>query len=139
MPDSDYKSLCAELLVALKSWSPLGGGPLECWEDREEEADLIARAEVLLDQPEPTAPTDEESDAFAIVQKRLEQLAGDQQLMIYRWPEAREWDIHHTNPSTSVQLGEVDGKYGCIGRTLEEAVCGLAEQLLSDAAELESQ
>jgi hypothetical protein len=59
MTDPDYRALCAELLVALKSWSPHGGGPLECWEDREEEAALIARAEVLLDQPEP-APTDEE-------------------------------------------------------------------------------
>jgi hypothetical protein len=54
------RALCAELLVALKSWSPHGGGPLECWEDREEEAALIARAEALLDQPEPVAPTDEE-------------------------------------------------------------------------------
>jgi hypothetical protein len=57
---TDYRALCADLLVALKSWSPHGGGPLECWEDREEEAALIARAEVLLDQPEPVAPTDEE-------------------------------------------------------------------------------
>jgi hypothetical protein len=56
---TDYRALCTELLVALKSWSPHGGGPLECWEDREEEAALIARAEALLDQPEP-APTDEE-------------------------------------------------------------------------------
>jgi hypothetical protein len=56
---TDYRPLCAELLVALKSWSPHGGGPLECWEDREEEADLIARAEAELAQPEP-APTDEE-------------------------------------------------------------------------------
>ena len=50
---SPYRALCAELLVALKSWSPHGGGPLECWEDREEEAALIARTEALLTQPEP--------------------------------------------------------------------------------------
>ena len=46
-----YRALCAELLAALKSWSPHGGGPLECLEDREEEADLIARAETELAQP----------------------------------------------------------------------------------------
>jgi hypothetical protein len=59
---TDFRALCAELLVALKSWSPHGGGPLECWEDREEEAALIARAEALLDQPdpEPTETTTEE-------------------------------------------------------------------------------
>jgi hypothetical protein len=57
---SPYRALCAELLAALKSWSPHGGGPLECWEDREEEADLIARAETELAQPEPEEPTDEE-------------------------------------------------------------------------------
>jgi hypothetical protein len=56
---SPYRALCAELLVALKSWSPHGGGPLECWEDREEEAVLIARAEALLAQSEPAAPTDD--------------------------------------------------------------------------------
>lgn len=54
---TDYRALCAELLAALKSWSPHGGGPLECWEDREEEAALIARAEALLDQPEPAEPS----------------------------------------------------------------------------------
>jgi len=34
----------------------------------------------------PTRPQSEPvADAFAIVQKRLDQLAGDQELMIYRW------------------------------------------------------
>ena len=56
MSNHDYRALCAELLAALKSWSPHGGGPLECWEDREEEADLIARAEEELAQPEPVEP-----------------------------------------------------------------------------------
>jgi hypothetical protein len=60
-----YRALCEELLVALKSWSPHGGGPLECWEDREEEAALIARAEAELAQPEPVAPTDEEIEEWA--------------------------------------------------------------------------
>jgi hypothetical protein len=55
-----YRAMCAELLAALKSWSPHGGGPLECWEDREEEADLIARAETELAQPVAEGPTDEE-------------------------------------------------------------------------------
>jgi hypothetical protein len=53
----DTRALCAELLAALKSWSPHGGGPLECWEDREEEADLIARAETELAQPVAERPT----------------------------------------------------------------------------------
>lgn len=84
-----------------------------------------------LVNPEPVAPTDEEllANAFAIVQKRLEQLAGDQQLMIYRWPEAGEWDIHHTNPTSSVQLGEVSGVYGATGSTLDEVVRKLAALL----------
>jgi hypothetical protein len=133
MTDPDFRALCAELVEA---YAYLIDRYMTAPSNKDA---LVYRARTALNQPEPTAPTDEESDAFAIVQKRLEQLAGDQQLMIYRWPEAREWDIHHTNPSTSVQLGEVDGKYGCIGRTLEEAVCGLAEQLLSDAVELEAQ
>ena len=60
MTNPDYRAMCAELLAALKSWSPHGGGPLECWEDREEEADLIARAETELAQPKPEEPTDEE-------------------------------------------------------------------------------
>jgi hypothetical protein len=59
-----YRAMCAELLAALKSWSPHGGGPLECWEDREEEADLIARAETELAQPVAEGPTDEDLDAF---------------------------------------------------------------------------
>lgn len=47
-----YRDMCAELLKALKSWSPHGGGPLEYWE-AEEEAGLIARAENALAQAEP--------------------------------------------------------------------------------------
>jgi hypothetical protein len=78
---------------------------------------------------QPVEPTDEESDAFAIVQMRLDDLAGDQELMIYRWPKAGDWDIQHTNPSSSVQLGEVNGKYSCAGTTLEEAVRKLANAL----------
>ena len=70
----------------------------------------------------------EEPDAFAIVQMRLDDLAGDQELMLYRWPNG-EWSIDHTNPTSSVQLGEVSGEYGSTGRTLEEAVCKLAELL----------
>lgn len=94
------------------------------------EAERFARA-VLARFGHPTPQR--ESHAFAIVEKRLEHLADDQQLMIYRWPEAGEWDIHHTNPSMAVRLGEVNGKYGCTGRTLEEAVCGLAEELESQS------
>ena len=77
---------------------------------------------------EPEAPTDEEPDAFAIVQMRLADLAGDQELMLYRWPDGG-WSIDHTNPSSSVWLGEVSGEYGSTGRTIEEAVCKLAELL----------
>jgi hypothetical protein len=62
MSEANFRALCAELVVALKSWSPHGGGPLECWEDREEEAALIARACAALAQPEPVAPTDDALD-----------------------------------------------------------------------------
>jgi len=78
--------------------------------------------------PDPVAPTDEEPDAFAIVQMRLDDLAGDQELMIYRWPNG-EWSIDHTNPASSVQLGEVSGVYGSTGRILEDVVFALAAQL----------
>ena len=66
MPDPDYKALCEELLVALKSWSPLRGGPLECWEDREEVAALIARAEAELAQHEPVVLTRPDCFNFAM-------------------------------------------------------------------------
>ena len=84
----------------------------------------------------PTRPHSElVADAFAIVQKRLDQLAGDQELMIYRWPNG-EWTIDHTNPTASVRLGEVEGKYGCTGSTLDEAVRKLAALLpASNASE----
>ena len=65
------------------------------------------------------------AEAFTIVQQLLAQLAGNEELMLYRWPYG-DWHIHHTNPSSSVQLGEVSGEYGCTGRTLEEAVRTLA-------------
>ena len=55
-PITELRALCAELLEALQSWSPHGGGPLEYWES-EEEALLMARAENALAQPEPVAPT----------------------------------------------------------------------------------
>ena len=75
-----------------------------------------------------TPPPELVSNAFEIVQQRLEQLAGDQELMIYRWPNG-EWVIDHTNPTSSVQLGEVSGVFGATGRSLEDVVCELAEQL----------
>jgi hypothetical protein len=59
---------------------------------------------------------------------RLDDLAGDQELMIYRWPDG-EWSIDHTNPTSSVQLGEVNGVYGSTGRILEDVVFALAAQL----------
>lgn len=41
-------SLCRELLTALQSWSPHGGGPLE-GDKKAVEADLIAKATSLLE------------------------------------------------------------------------------------------
>jgi hypothetical protein len=52
---TDWKALCAELLTALVSWSPAGGGPLE-GEEAEAEANLISRARAALAQPEPEGP-----------------------------------------------------------------------------------
>jgi hypothetical protein len=80
---SPYRALCAELLAALKSWSPHGGGPLECWEDREEEADLIARAETELAQPEPEEPTDEEIMELMPQQMRYDLAAAARALAGY--------------------------------------------------------
>ena len=68
------------------------------------------------------------SEAFAIVQEQLDQLTGDQELMIYRWPDGK-WTIEHTNTSPHVQLGEVSGEYTSNGLTLERAVCNLAALL----------
>lgn len=51
---TDYKKLCAELLSALESWSPGGGGPLES-QEAEKEARLIERARAAL-ADEPAAP-----------------------------------------------------------------------------------
>jgi hypothetical protein len=100
----------------------------------EEDALVAMRAAVAaaarLGAPaiKPVALTDEESDAFAIVQMRLDDLAGDQELMIYRWPNWG-WDINHTNPESSVQLGEASGVYGATGSTLGEVVRKLAALL----------
>jgi hypothetical protein len=56
MTDPTTRELITDLLAALKSWSPTGGGPLEGAEE-EYEAALIAKAEAFLDQPEPEGPT----------------------------------------------------------------------------------
>ena len=153
-----YRAMCAELIEAIDSetadWEdieelkararallaqPVAEGPTDEellrlareWNSGFESIELhfaadYARA-VLARWGRPTPQP--ETNAFAIVQQRLEQLAGDQELMIYRWPLREDWGIEHTNPSSSVQLGEVSGEYGCTGRTLEEAVCKLAELL----------
>jgi len=122
MPDHDYRALCAELLDA---YAYLIDRYMTAPSNKDA---LVYRARTALNQPEPTAPTDEESDAFAVVQMRLDDLAGDQELMIYRWPDG-EWSIDHTNPTSSVQLGEVNGVYGSTGRILEDVVFALAAQL----------
>ena len=77
---------------------------------------------------DPRVSVDALTNAFTTVQERFDQLAGDQELMIYRWPNG-EWSIEHTNPSQHVQLGEVSGKYTSNGLTLEQAVCNLAALL----------
>ena len=120
----DYRALCAELVELC---TPVDSIP-QLAERLQKLNALADRARALLAQSETEGPTDEEPDAFAIVQMRLDDLAGDQELMLYRWPNG-EWSIDHTNPTSSVQLGEVSGKYGSTGRTLEEAVCKLAELL----------
>ena len=56
MTDPTTRELIADLLAALKSWSPTGGGPLEGAEEQYEAA-LIAKAEAFLAQPEPEGPT----------------------------------------------------------------------------------
>ena len=122
-----FRAICAELVDALENARRIikrADGTLHI--NTAEFA--LRRARALLAQPVAEGPTDEEPDAFAIVQMRLDDLAGDQELMLYRWPNG-EWSIDHTNPTSSVQLGEVSGKYGSTGRTLEEAVCNLAELL----------
>jgi len=117
---TDFRALCAEL-----------ADTLECVLDSPDPhcRALIARARTALAQPEPVADG-EEPDAFAIVQMRLDDLAGDQELMIYRWPNG-EWSIDHTlkNPASSAQLGEVSGVYGSTGRILKDVVLALAAQL----------
>jgi hypothetical protein len=118
---SDFRALCAEMIFI---WTR-STNPDDLFENM---IPLIDRAHAALAE-DPVGPTDEESDAFAIVQMRLDDLAGDQELMIYRWPKAGDWDIQHTNRFSSVQLGEVNGKYSCAGTTLEEAVRKLANAL----------
>jgi hypothetical protein len=117
---TDFRALCEELVDLLDCFGSTFNIPIE--------TSVVGRARVALAE-QPVGPTDEESDAFAIVQMRLDDLAGDQELMIYRWPKAGDWDIQHTNPFSSVQLGEINGKYSCAGTTLEEAVRKLANAL----------
>ena len=73
---------------------------------------------------------------FDVVQQRLAELAGDQQLMVYYWPnsdDSLEWEISCGNPSKYVMIGEVAGKYSASGKTLQEAVDKL-EALIADNA-----
>ena len=122
---TDFRALCAELVEA---WDATADFDFNDFGHAA--ADIVTRARTALAQPEPQGPTDEEPDAFAIVQMRLDDLAGDQELMIYRWPNG-EWSIDHTlkNPASSVQLGEVSGVYVSTGRILEDVVFALAAQL----------
>jgi hypothetical protein len=115
MTETNFRALCEQLMELVEG-------------KRYDGSAVVAEARTALAQPKPVAPTDEESDAFAIVQMRLDDLAGDQELMIYRWPDG-EWSIDHTNPTSSVQLGEVNGVYGSTGRILEDVVFALAAQL----------
>jgi hypothetical protein len=64
MTHPDYRALCAELLAALESWSPSGGGPLEGAEEQQETA-LIARARAALDQTQPP-PDGEVAELVAV-------------------------------------------------------------------------
>ena len=76
------------------------------------------------------------SNAFAVVQSRLDQLADDQELMIYHWPDG-DWTIDHTNPERYVRLGESSGRYSSTGGTFGEAVNNLAALLPDHAALVE--
>lgn len=74
-------------------------------------------------------------DAFTVVERRLRELAGDQELMVYYWPEnGGSWEIYCGNPSPHVMLGEVDGRHSTGGATLQEAMYKLSVLLAEDAA-----
>jgi hypothetical protein len=119
MTNPTFRALCAELLSLLDNLA---------MRDPEMDGGLLRRrARIALGQPEPVADG-QEPDAFAIVQMRLDDLAGDQELMIYRYPNG-DWSIDHTNPESSVQLGETSGVYNSTGRILEDVVFALAAQL----------
>ena len=73
---------------------------------------------------------------FDVVQQRLAELAGDQQLMVYYWPnrdDGLKWEINCGNPSNYVMLGEVPGRYSTSGKTLQEAVDKLAALIADNA------
>jgi len=123
MINPDFRALCAELTDRLQHAITSVNADSYYGENR----DAVDRARAALAQPEPVAGG-QEPNAFAIVQMRLDDLAGDQELMIYRWPNG-DWSIDHTNPSSSVQLGEVSGDYGSTGRILGDVVIALAAQL----------
>ena len=123
---TDYKQLCAELTDVLDN--------LSCYYDVPNQSELVERARAALAEPESEGPQPMPvSDAFAVVQRRLDQLASDQELMIYRWPDG-DWTIDHTNPERYVQLGESSGRYSSTGGTFWEAVNNLAALLPDHAA-----
>lgn len=69
------------------------------------------------------------------VERRLRELAGGEQLMVYYWPkDGGSWEIQYGNPSRHVMLGEVDGAFRTDGATLQEAVDKLAALLAEDDA-----
>ena len=73
---------------------------------------------------------------FDVVQQRLAELAGDQQLMVYYWPNSYDglkWEINCGNPSKFVMLGEVSGRYRTSGKTLQEAFDKLVALIADNA------
>lgn len=106
---TDYKQLCAELVDDLE----LCDWPYKLKETIRADID---RARAALAEPEP--------DPFDVVQRQLDKLAGDEEMVIYRWSDTC-WCIDHTNPSNAVKLGENNGEYESTGSSLREAVINL--------------
>lgn len=110
---TDYKQLCAELVDSIElllEMRPVKARPLKITEER------LHRARAALTEPD--------LDPFDVVQRHLDNLAGDEEMVIYRWSDGC-WSIDHTNPSNSVKLGESNGEYESGGSSLKEAVINL--------------
>ncbi len=63
----------------------------------------------------------------ALIKRILEKKLGNKELMLYRHSDGT-WSVDIGNPTTCVLLGEADGEYRALGKTMRAALVALLAQ-----------